>query len=115
MKTQFEQKETMGELARGEEKGEIFPGMELPADFDLGLEVLFCLRQPREPLSYETIAAATGLSLDGIKIFERRALNKLAYLSPVINARREEVEKEKAEGDGKRLKAEGGSTELAEV
>ena len=97
MKTQFEEKETEGELPRAEEQGEIWAGMELPADFDLGLEVLFCLRQPREPLSYETIAAATGLSLDGIKTFERRALNKLAYLSPVIKAWRQEVEKETEE------------------
>jgi hypothetical protein len=97
MKAQFEEKETMGELTRAEEKGEIWAGMELPADFDLGLEVLFCLRQPREPLSYETIAAATGLSLDGIKTFERRALNKLAFLSPVINAWRDEVAKKRDE------------------
>jgi hypothetical protein len=52
-------------------------GMKSGEDVDLGLAVLFCLRRRGERMSYEAIAAATGLNEMAVHRIERRALDKL--------------------------------------
>jgi DNA-directed RNA polymerase sigma subunit (sigma70/sigma32) len=44
---------------------------------DLGLAVLSAMMKPGEHVTYDTIAAATGLTRGGVMHIERNALRKL--------------------------------------
>ena len=64
---------------------------------DLGLAVLICLRRRGERMSYEAIAAATGLNEIAVQRIERRALDKLLEVPGLREAWLEECEEETEE------------------